>query len=55
MSRPFISGGSEKGASTLEYGIMLALVAVVVAFATPNIRDAVVQIFSDASAALTAL
>ena len=34
---------------------MLALVTVVVAFATPNIRDAVVQIFSNTTAALMGL
>jgi pilus assembly protein Flp/PilA len=35
----------EKGVTTVEYAIMLALVALAVALATPGIRDAVVNIF----------
>ena len=55
MFTSFISGRSEKGVTTVEYAIMLALVALAVALATPNIRDAVIQIFNDTSTALTAL
>lgn len=36
----------EKGVTTVEYAIMLALVALAVALATPGIRDAVVNIFT---------
>jgi Flp pilus assembly pilin Flp len=36
---------AEKGVTTVEYAVMLALVALAVALATPNIRDGVVGIF----------
>ena len=35
----------ERGVSTLEYAVMLALVALAVALATPNIRDGVLGVF----------
>jgi Flp pilus assembly pilin Flp len=35
----------ERGVSTLEYAIMLALVALAVALATNNIRDGVLGVF----------
>ena len=39
---------SEKGVTTVEYAIMLALVAVAVALATPGISDAVTSVFDEA-------
>ncbi len=42
-------GNAEKGVTTVEYAVMLALVALAVALAAPNIRDGVVNIF-DATA-----
>jgi Flp pilus assembly pilin Flp len=35
----------DSGVSTVEYAIMLSLVALAVALATPNIREAVVNVF----------
>jgi Flp pilus assembly pilin Flp len=37
--------GDEKGVTTVEYAIMLALVALAVAAATPGLSDAVVAVF----------
>jgi len=37
--------GDEKGVTTVEYAIMLALVALAVAAATPGLSDAVVDVF----------
>jgi Flp pilus assembly pilin Flp len=42
----------EKGVTTVEYAVMLALVALAVALATPNIRDGVVGIFDATSTQL---
>ena len=47
--------GEEKGVTTVEYSIMLALVALAVALASPNIRDAVVGIFDSTATAVGAL
>jgi len=44
---------SEKGVTTVEYAIMLALVAVAVALATPGISDAVTSVFDEAVTAMT--
>jgi Flp pilus assembly pilin Flp len=44
--------GSEKGVTTVEYAIMLALVAVAVALATPGISDAVTSVFDEAVTAM---
>ena len=44
---------SEKGVTTVEYAIMLALVAVAVALATPGISDAVTSVFDEAATAMT--
>ena len=41
----------EKGVTTVEYAIMLALVAVAVALATPGISDAVTSVFDEAATA----
>ena len=43
---------AEKGVTTVEYAVMLALVALAVALATPNIRDGVVGIFDATKAQL---
>ncbi len=45
-------GKDEKGVTTVEYAVMLALVALAVALATPNIRDGVVGIFDATSTQL---
>ena len=46
-------GADEKGVTTVEYAIMLALVAVAVALATPGISDAVTSVFDEAATAMT--
>ena len=46
------SGRDERGVTTVEYAVMLALVALAVALATPNIRNGVVGIFDATSAQL---
>ncbi len=38
-------GKDERGVTTVEYAIMLALVALAVAAATPGLSDAVVAVF----------
>jgi Flp pilus assembly pilin Flp len=43
---------AEKGVTTVEYAVMLALVALAVAIATPNIREGVVGIFDATKAQL---
>jgi Flp pilus assembly pilin Flp len=43
---------SEKGVTTVEYAIMLALVAVAVALSTPGISDAVTSVFDEAATAM---
>ena len=40
----------EKGVTTVEYAIMLALVALAVAAATPGLSDAVVDVFAATTA-----
>jgi Flp pilus assembly pilin Flp len=47
------SGKDEKGVTTVEYAIMLALVAIAVALATPGISDAVTSVFDEAATAMT--
>lgn len=44
--------GNEKGVTTVEYAVMLVLVAIAVATATPNISGAVKQVFTDVIAVL---
>jgi Flp pilus assembly pilin Flp len=46
------SSRDERGVTTVEYAVMLALVALAVALATPNIRDGVVGIFDATSTQL---
>jgi Flp pilus assembly pilin Flp len=45
--------GDEKGVTTVEYAIMLALVALAVAAATPGLSDAVITVFTDTTTAMT--
>lgn len=45
-------GADEKGVTTVEYAIMLALVAVAVALATPGISNAVTSVFDEAATAM---
>ena len=45
-------GKDEQGVTTVEYAVMLALVALAVALATPNIRDGVVNIFDTTATTL---
>ena len=42
----------QKGVTVVEYALMLALVAIVVALATPNIASAVISVFSKASSVM---
>ena len=42
-----------KGVTVVEYALMLALVAIAVALAGPNIASAVINVFSKASSVLT--
>jgi Flp pilus assembly pilin Flp len=43
---------SESGVTVVEYAIMLALIAIAVAVAAPNITSAVVGVFSNASSVM---
>jgi Flp pilus assembly pilin Flp len=45
--------GDDKGVTTVEYAIMLALVAVAVALSTPGISDAVTSVFDEAATAMS--
>jgi len=42
----------QKGVTVVEYALMLALVAIAVALATPNIASAVLSVFSKASSVM---
>ena len=42
----------QKGVTTVEYAVMLALIAIVVAIAAPNIASAVVGVFGKASSVM---
>jgi Flp pilus assembly pilin Flp len=42
----------QKGVTVVEYAIMLALIAIAVAVAAPNITSAVVGVFSKASSVM---
>ena len=46
---------SEKGTTAVEYAIMLALVALGVALAAPNVKGAVTTVFTNTINALKAL
>jgi Flp pilus assembly pilin Flp len=43
---------NEKGVTVVEYAIMLALIAIAVAVAAPNITSAVIGVFSKASSVM---
>jgi Flp pilus assembly pilin Flp len=43
---------NEKGVTVVEYAIMLALIAIAVAVAAPNITSAVVGVFGKASSVM---
>ena len=43
---------NQKGVTVVEYALMLALVAIAVALATPSITSAVLSVFSKASSVL---
>ena len=45
----------QKGVTTVEYAIMLALIAIAVAAAAPGISTAVVSVFSRASTCMNAV
>jgi Flp pilus assembly pilin Flp len=45
-------GADEKGVTTVEYAIMLALVAIAVALSTPGISTAVTSVFDEAATAM---
>jgi len=46
---------NQKGVTIVEYVIMIALVALAVAIASPNIRQSILDIFSAIGTQLTAL
>jgi Flp pilus assembly pilin Flp len=54
MIQPVARRRGQKGVTTVEYALMLALVALAVAVATPGLKNAVVTIFNDMSSSLTA-
>jgi Flp pilus assembly pilin Flp len=43
---------NDKGVTVVEYAIMLALIAIAVAVAAPNITSAVVTVFDNASSVM---
>ena len=45
---------NQKGVTTVEYAVMLVLVAIAVMIAAPNISTAVVDVFTNVSSRLTA-
>ena len=45
---------NQKGVTTVEYAVMLVLVAIAVMIAAPNISTAVVGVFTNISSRLTA-
>ena len=45
-------GKTNKGVTVVEYAIMLTLIAIAVAVATPNITSAVLGVFSKASSVM---
>ena len=42
----------QKGVTVVEYALMLALIAIAVALASPNIANAVIGVFSKASSVM---
>jgi Flp pilus assembly pilin Flp len=49
----WLKRSDSKGVTTVEYAIMLALVAVAVALSTPGISDAVTSVFDEAVTAMS--
>jgi Flp pilus assembly pilin Flp len=45
----------EQGVTIVEYAIMLALIAIAVALAAPNVQAAIVAVFAQAVTAMNAL
>jgi Flp pilus assembly pilin Flp len=43
---------NQKGVTVVEYAIMLALIAIAIAVAAPNITSAVIGVFSKASSVM---
>ena len=43
---------NKKGVTIVEYAIMLALIAIAIALAAPNITSAVINVFSRASSVM---
>ena len=43
---------NEKGVTTVEYAVMLAILSLAIALSAPNIRDSITQVFEDTSDAL---
>ena len=52
IRRDLRSYRNQKGVTVVEYALMLALVAIAVALATPGITSAVISVFSKASSVL---
>ena len=48
-------GRKQKGVTTVEYAIMLALIAIAVAAAAPGISNAVVSVFARAATCMNAV
>ena len=42
----------QKGVTTIEYAIMLVLIAIAIAVAAPNVKSAVLSVFSETASVL---
>ena len=42
----------QKGVTTIEYAIMLVLIAIAIAVAAPNVKNAVLSVFSETASVL---
>jgi len=51
LRRPFLRG--EEGQTMVEYVMLIVLVALAVFLLTPNIKNAILTVFSNTSSALT--
>ena len=57
MNKEILTAGTvtrkkQKGVTTIEYAIMLVLIAIAVAIAAPNVKTAVVNVFSQTASIL---
>ena len=52
LTRKGVRRSRQKGVTTVEYAIMLVLIAVAVAIAAPNISSSIVSVFSKTSSVL---